>query len=203
MDELNKLINLIQKKYDEINEKWTKEPNYSPIHMKKNRVEDIYKDESLLLQVFSYRQFINDNTSDIVNEIQNQNFVNRINTRVKALNSIQFKIQNYEYNHENGKIALKKCLNDIYGIRIIFEEDIKYEETKKYIENNYSNLKCIESIRGTKGDYHAIHVYFGNDDNYRFQWELQIWDKKHEKTNLESHAKYKQEYTKWEQENNI
>lgn len=200
MDELTKLIELIQNKFDEINAKWTKEPNYFPIHMKKNRVEDIYKDESLLLHVFSYRQFINDNDYDVVDTIQNQKFNCTVNTRVKALNSIQYKIQNYEYNHEHGKIALKKCLNDIYGIRIIFENNINYDEIKKYIEKNFPILKCIESIRG---DYSAIHVYFGNDDNYKFQWELQIWDKKHEKTNLESHEKYKQEYTKWEQENNI
>ena len=200
MDELAKLIELIQVKFNEINDKWTREPNYFPMHMKKKRVEDIYKDESLLLHVFSYRQFINDNTSEVVDVIQNQKFTNAVNTRVKALNSIQYKIQNYEHNHEDGKIALKKCLNDIYGIRIIFEEDMNYNEVKNYIEKYYPKLKCIESIRG---EYHAIHVYFGNDDNYKFQWELQIWDKRHEKINLESHAKYKQEYTKWEQENNI
>ena len=200
MYELTKLINLIQIKFNDINENWIKEPNYFPLNMKKKRVDDVYKDESLLLYVFNYRQFINDNVSDIVNDIQTQKFTNVVNTRVKASNSIQYKIQNYEYNHEDGKIALKKCLNDIFGIRMIFEKDINYEEIKEYIEKAFPNLKCIESRRG---EYYAIHVYFGNDDNFKFQWELQLWDKKHEKTNLESHAKYKQDYTKWEQENNI
>lgn len=200
MYELTKLINLIQIKFNDINENWIKEPNYFPLNMKKKRVDDVYKDESLLLYVFNYRQFINDNVSDIVNDIQTQKFTNVVNTRVKASNSIQYKIQNYEYNHEDGKIALKKCLNDIFGIRMIFEKDINYEEIKGYIEKAFPNLKCIESCRG---EYYAIHVYFGNDDNFKFQWELQLWDKKHEKTNLESHAKYKQDYTKWEQENNI
>lgn len=200
MYELTKLIKLIQLKFNDINEKWIEDSNYFPLNMKKKRVEDVYKDESLLLYVFNYRQFINDNVSDIVNEIQTQHFTNVVNTRVKASNSIQYKIQNYEHNHADGKIALKKCLNDIFGIRMIFEEDIIYELIKEYIETNFPNLKCIESERG---DYYAVHIYFGNDDNFKFQWELQLWDKKHEKSNLESHAIYKQDYTKWEQENNI
>lgn len=200
MYELTRLIKLVQLKFNDINEKWIEDSNYFPLNMKKKRVEDVYKDESLLLYVFNYRQFINDNVSDIVNEIQTQHFTNIVNTRVKASNSIQYKIQNYEYNHADGKIALKKCLNDIFGIRMIFEEDISYEIIKEYIETNFPNLKCIESERG---DYYAVHIYFGNDDNFKFQWELQLWDKKHEKSNLESHAIYKQDYTKWEQENNI
>ena len=83
---------------------------------------------------------------------------------------------------------------------MIFETEINYKLLKEYIETKFPKLKCIESSRG---DYYAIHIYFGNDDNFKFQWELQLWDKKHEKINLESHAKYKQDYTKWEQENNI
>lgn len=59
-------------------------------------------------------------------------------------------------------------------------------------------LKCIDS---TKGEYVAIHIYFGNDDNTKFQWELQVWDEKHEISNLDSHACHKQGYTKWEKDN--
>jgi hypothetical protein len=31
-----------------------------------------------------------------------------------------------------------------------------------------------------------------------FRWELQIWDKKHAKSNEESHYTYKQKYKDWE-----
>lgn len=198
MYELKQLIDIIQDHFDAINKKWKQSSDYLPLNMKKNRVEDIYKDESLLLYVFNYRKFINDNITGMVDTIQEQKFLNVVNTRVKALNSIQYKIQNYYFNHENGKIALKKCLNDIFGIRMIFDEHINFNEIKTYIEKEFPNLKCIESSRG---NYYAIHIYFGNDDNYKFQWELQLWDKEHEKINLESHARYKQDYTKWEQEN--
>lgn len=197
MSELNELIDLIQSQFDNINYRWKKSPDYYPLNMKTKRVEDIYQDETLLNHVFSYRNFINDNIADVVEIIQTKQFKNIVNTRVKALNSIQYKIQNYELNHENGKIPLKKCLNDIFGIRMIFNENINSEEIKLYIKENYPKLKCIESSRG---NYYAIHIYFGNDDNFKFQWELQLWNKEHEKINLESHAMYKQDYTKWEQE---
>ncbi len=124
--------------------------------------------------------------------------VNTVNTRVKALNSIQDKIEKYENKKESGKIPIKKCLNDIFGLRIILNNSISYDEIIKYIEENYPYLKCIKAFRGS---YKAIHVYFGNDDNMKFQWELQIWNKEDEHTNLISHAKHKQEYTKWEIEN--
>lgn len=66
------------------------------------------------------------------------------------------------------------------------------------IENKYNGaLKCYDA---SKDGYVATHIYFKNG-NYSFQWELQIWDKFHEKTNIISHEQYKQEYTKWEKEN--
>jgi hypothetical protein len=198
MHELNKLIELIQSMYDENDKNWRNSKEYQPLNMKKKRVEDVYKDESLLLYVLNYRKFINDNISDVVDSILELNLKSVVNTRVKSYNSIQYKIQNYENNHENGKIPLKKCLNDIFGLRIILDIPVNFNEIKEDVDRNFPNLKCIESLRG---EYYAIHIYFGNDDNYKFQWELQVWDKGHEKTNLESHAKYKQDYTKWEIEN--
>lgn len=200
MNELDKIISVIMESYNEINKKWQQTDKYQSLNMKKIKVDDVYNDESLLAYVFKYREFINDNVSTVVNSIQKCNFENIVNSRVKAYNSIQYKIQNYESNHENGKITLKKCLNDIFGLRIIFEEPIDYFKIKKFTDENYPQLKCIESSRG---DYYATHIYFGNSDNHNFQWELQIWDKMHEKNNLDSHAKYKQNYTLWERENNL
>ena len=168
--------------------------------MKKSRVENLYNDEKLLFYVFNYRTYINEHTINITKNIQNLKLVNSVNTRVKALNSIQDKIEKYENKKESGKIPIKKCLNDIFGLRIILNKSVPYDEIQKYIEKNYPVLKCIKAFRG---EYKAIHVYFGNDDNMKFQWELQIWNKEDEDTNFVSHAKHKQEYTKWEQKTNI
>ena len=198
MDELKILISIILQQYVSVNESWSKSEDYFPMNMKKNRVDDVYKDDALLSHIFKYRIFINDNIADMIELIQNQKFSNVVSSRVKAVNSIQFKIENYEFNHEEGKIPLKKCLNDIFGIRMIFNDDINYDELLETLKTLYPSLKCIKSIRG---EYIPIHIYFGNDCNFNFQWELQIWDKKHEHSNFESHNKYKQSYTKWEIEN--
>lgn len=57
--------------------------------------------------MFRQYNFINDNISDVVTSIQDLHLKSNVNTRVKAYNSIQYKIQNYEMNHEKGKIPLK------------------------------------------------------------------------------------------------
>lgn len=198
MDEIQILINFINKTYNTISKGWTKDSKYHPLNMKKQRVENIYNDEKLLLYVFNYRAYINEHTINITKDIQNLGLSNSVNTRVKALNSIQDKIEKYENKEESGKIPIKKCLNDIFGLRIILNQAIPYEEIEKYIKEKYPLLKCIKAFRG---EYKAIHLYFGNDDNMKFQWELQIWNKEDEHANLISHAKHKQEYTKWEKEN--
>ena len=199
MADLIKLIELIQNKYDEINQIWLKNNNYYPLNMKKYKVDDVYKNKDLLLHVLNYRNFVNEYAFYLTTSIQSLKINTIVNSRVKALNSIQFKIDNYEKNHENGKIPIKKCLNDIFGIRMIFIDELDYNKIINFVKCNYPKLRCINS---DKGEYKAIHIYFGNDNNKNFRWELQLWDKKHEKSNLLSHSKYKQEYTKWESDKN-
>ena len=199
MIELEKLINFIIKKYDEINLEWEKNENYNQLNMKKIQVADVYIDKEKLNYIFNYRNFINDKFSYIFNELQQIGFLSNVTSRVKALNSIQYKIENYKLNHEDGKIPLKKCLNDLLGFRIVLLNDIDYNSVKSYIKDIFPSLKCIKS---TKKEYDAVHIYFGNENNKKFQWELQLWNKSKEKTNLKSHAEYKQNYTKWESRNN-
>lgn len=127
------------------------------------------------------------------------NLKSEINSRVKAQNSIEYKIYNYmTEKHEYGKVSLNKCFNDLYGIRIIFKDDVEYKDIKRFINEEYKGkLKCYNA---SKGEYVATHIYF-KKDNYSFQWELQIWNKSNYETNIISHEHYKQSYTKWEKEN--
>lgn len=197
MEELNELLIFIQHKYNLLLSEWQNNKNYEKLNMKKLQVRDVYYDEKLLSYIFTYRDFLSDRFSAIMNELENLNINYEVNGRIKSLNSIQYKIKNYKTNHENGKILIKKCLNDLLGFRIIFNCDIDYNSVNNYVNANFPKLKCIKSERES---YKAIHIYFGNDNNKNFQWELQLWDKQHEKSNLKSHAKYKQAYIKWEKE---
>ncbi len=74
MKELEKLINFIIKKYDEINLEWEKNENYNQLNMKRTQVVDVYIDKEKLNYIFNYRNFINDKFSYIFNELQQLGF---------------------------------------------------------------------------------------------------------------------------------
>lgn len=198
LEELEKLITFIQQKYIEFNEKWEKSEYYKKINLKKNEVSSILENEEILNTIFKYREFINENNIQLSLDFKQFNNDNtKVNIRTKTKNSIEYKIKNYIQNHEDGKIPINKCLNDLFGMRIIFKENITNQEIMNNIQSKYNNLKCIDS---SKQGYKATHIYF-KQDNFLFQWELQIWNKIDEINNINSHEKYKQDYIKWEREN--
>ena len=197
-DELDKLINFIQIEYMKLTNKWEQSDNYIKINLKNNQVCDILEDKLILDTIVNYREFINRNSIKLLMDLKKFNSQKAtVNVRTKAKNSIEFKIRNYIKNHENGKIPISKCFNDLFGIRIICSEEIIFNEILNLIKTKYINLKCIDS---SKNDYKAIHIYF-KKDNFTFQWELQIWKKVDEEKNINSHEKYKQDYVRWENEN--
>ena len=94
-----------------------------------------------------------------------------VTARVKAQNSIEFKIQNYKTErHELGKVPINKCVNDLFGVRIILEIPLTFDQIHAFIDDSFGGkYKCIDS---SKGDYKAVHLYF-QADNQSFPWELQ------------------------------
>lgn len=199
LEELELLVKFILGKYDEVLIEWKQSNGTKLINQKKTCVKDITKNDDLFNTILNYRSFLNDKNLELKMAFDTLNLNNEINTRVKSQNSIEYKINNYmTFKHEFGKIPMNKCVNDLYGIRIIFNEAINHKIVKEFLDTKYvGSLKCIDS---SKEEGYATHVYF-KKDNYSFLWELQIWDKFHEKSNIELHGQYKQEYTKWEKEN--
>lgn len=196
--ELEKLIEFIQKEYIEFNEKWQKSNYYTKINLKNNLVCDLLDNEEILNTIFNYREFINENNIQLIMDFkQFNNEDTKVNIRAKTKNSIEYKIKNYIQNHESGQVPINKCINDLFGIRIICTEEITNKQISELVENKFKNLKCIDS---SKQEYKATHIYF-KQDNFNFQWELQVWNKVDEINNINSHEKYKQDYVKWEKEN--
>lgn len=70
---------------------------------------------------------------------------------------------------EHGLSPINKCVNDLFGIRIICDGEIDFEDLQNHINCSYG-LKCINAA---KADYIATHIYFKRD-NYSFPWELQV-----------------------------
>ena len=197
IEELEKLIEFIQKEYNELTNKWENSEYYSKVNWKNTLVCNILEDKELLDTIISYRDFINENIIPLLMDFKQFNTdAAKVNIRAKAKNSIEYKIENYIKNHENGEVPINKCFNDLFGIRIICSNKIENEQIMQLTNTKYKNLKCIDS---SKKEYRAIHVYF-KKDNFTFQWELQVWNKVDEINNIRSHEKYKQDYVRWENE---
>lgn len=201
---LSKLIKEIVFIQSIVNEYWKKDTRYLEYNMRKYNVIDILNNDKLEKMIYDYRDFISVNnfllTFCITKEIQYAKDNLEVNMRVKAYNSIQYKIENYIKNHNNGKESINKCLNDIFGVRIILDEEFSYDDIRNIADECNKKLKTnLECIDASKNNYNAIHIYFKIDNN-SFKWELQIWNKKYKNSNLRSHSIYKQDYLRWEKE---
>ena len=115
LKELDLLIEFLQKEYLNFNKKWSETQYYERINFKNNKVCDLYNNEQILNNIFNYREFINKNNILLLLQLQLFECEKiKINTRVKLKNSIQYKIENYINNHNNGEIPINKCLNDLF-----------------------------------------------------------------------------------------
>ena len=196
-DTLFLLIDYVILSKNKLNQLWNQENRLEPINYRKRMVCDIEKDSNIWENIVKYRSFLSIHQLDIVSEITKmQDEKNIINARIKQLNSIQYKYHKYLTGNLNGKSAINKCFNDLFGMRIIIDEVFDYDEIKCEVCRKYPDLKIINA---DKDSYYATHIYF-QENNYVFPWELQIWEKCKEDGNLKSHNAYKQDYVRWESE---
>lgn len=195
-DELKDLIDYIQSVYTDITNEWLYGTDIK-INLKKSQVSDIDVDGTIYKNIMEYVQLLNERSASIALQLSSVCSC-QVTARVKAQNSIEYKIQNYKTKrHELGRVPINKCVNDLLGIRIILESPLTFEEIYSFVEATYQGkYRCINS---SKLDYRAVHLYF-RENNQSFPWELQIWNRCDVENNFASHQKYKQEYTTWEKE---
>ena len=172
--------------------------NVALFNQKNRKVYEILVDSTISEAIIKYQDFlVSEITStDIAEQLEK---LGASNSRIKGRNSIENKIDSYVlFHNEKGHSSIKKCLNDIWGIRIITEEKYTIEEIRQLIKSNQfvEKVRVIESIKAD-GAYNALHVYFSYD-NRAFDCELQIWYKEFAETNELSHREHKQQYTWWE-----
>lgn len=120
-----------------------------------------------------------------------------ITTRIKHPDSRISKMLHYRfYKLEQGMVNLNKCLNDLFGLRIIVNDFEHNDQNVAYLNNLLDNSD-IKVHNSCKNEYKATHLYFNNGNNQFFPWELQIWNSADYEINMKSHAEHKQGYTKW------
>ncbi len=198
LDKIVTLIKDIQEYYDTIYVEWMKDYSGSELcNLRKKQVKDIRKDVEIYNEIVKYRAFLNEKTI-ITFPFQDKDwFDGTMTARVKAQNSIESKIDGYVRRNEKGEIPINKCLNDLFGIRIIIPTEMDCLAIREYVRICLPGYKVIDS---SKGEYKAVHVYFMKSNMY-FPWELQIWRECDVEINYASHETYKQEYTAWESRN--
>lgn len=195
-DELKNLIDYIQSVYSKVTSEWLQSTE-AKINMKKTQISDINVDGTIYQNIMEYVQLLNERSAGIALQLSLVCSY-QVTARVKTQNSIEYKIQNYKTGrHEFGRVSINKCFNDLFGVRIILETSLTFEEVLAFVEKTYQGkYRCIDS---SKLDYKAVHLYF-RENNRSFPWELQIWNRCNVESNFASHKKYKQEYTTWEKE---
>ena len=176
------------------------------INLKREKIKRVSFDDDVefyfgfFSAISEYREklkqlFLSNNTT-FLNSDESKKII--IESRIKNINSIFSKIYQYiNKKKENGDVAINKCLNDLFGIRIVVpidKFDKLYEIVIRLAENNNWNCKIYDS---SKLEYKAVHMYICNG-NYSLRWEVQFWLLKDDASNRNSHARYKQAYTNWE-----
>lgn len=199
--ELRDFIKFIQEVYSDVTDRWLAE---SPgrFNLKKMLVSDIQEDAPIYKHIIRYHEYLRGLSAYFTLRMDSRIVLGglcKTAVRVKVRNSIDYKLKGYKTErHEHGMVPVNKCLNDLFGARIILPGPLTFEEVQAFISETFpeERYRCIDS---SKREYRATHLYFRNG-NYVFPWELQIWNTCDTGPNLASHKKYKQGYTSWERE---
>lgn len=123
-----------------------------------------------------------------------------VNTRVKAINSIYEKLNRYRNRIDNNGVAgeyeIKKCLNDLFGIRFILDNAAINQSVLSALKDE---RKISRYYLRNKEGYVGLHIYMNNGSNSYFPWEIQIWNSRDRKANQYSHKVHKdyERYTKF------
>jgi Region found in RelA / SpoT proteins len=207
LDQYTDLIELMYSKHILFTGKWlSRQSGVMHFNLKKTEVRTIISasDEgSHSIQKDFYEYMINYKGElihlyvDIINEIK-QKYDVTITGRIKNEDSILNKLEK-KSNEFNGAFPINKVLNDLLGFRII---EGNYGDNIKIIYNLLESLKGKKGYRivhkeRMNGEYRGYHIYLMGKDAKFFPLELQLWDTKNEKTNLDSHEIYKKDYTSW------
>ena len=135
-DELKDLIDYIQVVYSEVTDEWFRE-TAARINLKKSQVADIDADGAIYRHIMGYVQLLNDKSADITLRLSGV-CACVVTARVKAQNSIEYKIQTYKTDrHEFGRVPINKCVNDLFGLRIFLSAPLTFEDINRFIEDTY------------------------------------------------------------------
>lgn len=164
-----------------------KKNNVKTMNFNRIKIHDI--DLGIYDYIFEYRKFLA-YYNPYLNDILGRQSIDR--TRVKETLSIKQKIKKYDTNSLNGSVIMHKCLNDLFGARILVQDDFSFNKISETINKmNVKNLRLHDS--SNEQGYKGLHIYVGATSGH-FRWELQIWHESDYCKNIELHEQYKRGY---------
>lgn len=180
--------------------------NSKKVNLKQEKIKKVSLDNdvdfyfSFYSSISEYRERLKKNVAlnDLLFVHDDTNNDLFVESRIKNINSISSKIYQYiSKKKEQGDVSINKCLNDLFGMRIVVPLK-RFSTLLKTVQDlaNEKEWKC-RIIDASKQEYKAVHMYLLND-NYSLRWEIQFWLSKDDAANRDSHLKYKQAYTSWE-----
>lgn len=159
-----------------------------PKHNLKRTIEHVPVED-----ILTYRLYLHESINDYL--MRNAAVLSGISYyyRVKTAESILDKITRYR-NRPDG-YAVNGYMNDIFGARVILSESQLQIVLKKmdalkecfHLKNWY--------LREKEG-YRGLHLYFKNQNNYYYPWELQLWSEQDIEHNIRSHQLVKRGFLK-------
>ena len=134
---LDQLIDELLSSYFEINTKWKSLEGIYPFNLKKKTIADIQNSNGIWENILAYRKYMAIQQLEILQKINSiQSDENRITVRIKQLNSIEYKISRYNTGDLKGKVPINKCLNDLFGVRIIIDSFFTHDDLADHLKVN-------------------------------------------------------------------
>jgi hypothetical protein len=166
---------------------------YSEDYFETGKVEKINLSQTIThvptKHILRYRLNLHESINDYLLEtdLQDVSYFYRVKTGESILDKIK------RYSTGVDTYPVQNWMNDIFGCRTVLPDGV--------IEEIISLTDVWQETYGLKNwyfrekqGYRGIHIYFKNRSNFYFPWELQVWEEKDVKGNIESHRKHKRNF---------
>lgn len=141
--------------------------------------------------ILSYRLNLHEAINDYLYyaDLKDVNFYYRVKTAESILDKIE------RYQQRQTKYPVNNILNDIFGARMILTSDQVAEVLDKL--DDWKEKYGLKNwyLRDVDG-YVGVHIYFKNQSNFYYPWELQIWDERDAAENIRKHQLCKRQFVK-------
>lgn len=138
--------------------------------------------------IYQYRLTLHESINDY---LMTANIDIKYFYRVKTRESIDDKIARFAI--RDDQYPVNNWLNDIFGARIILDAD-EIRNVMDLLDGWQEQFGLKNWYLRDKEGYRGLHIYFKNQNNFYFPWELQIWDAADIQRNIENHEKFKRNF---------